>query len=773
VSGPAGRRKFIGQPIRRDEDRRLVVGAGQFVDDLRVGGCLVAAFLRSPWAHARIEKLDVADARSAPGVVEVLTGADVSHLRCPPVSTTLFPEMKVPDRPVLAREKVTAVGAPVAVVLAEDAYRAQDALERIHVRYEPMDAVSDVRRAVQPDAPVIFPELGTNVAFARRIRHGDVEEAFAAAAHVARVDVTQPLLAAVPLEPRGIVATFDVGSSQLTLWVPSQAPFLMRTEIAVVLGIPESRVRVISQDVGGAFGLKASLSVEQIVAAFAAMRLARPVKWMATRSEDLMTTPHGRGCVSWGELAIDNEGRISGLRARILYPLGTDLVPSVGTPAWNHLRSLPGPYVIPTCALEVAGLLTTTAPTAAYRGAGRPEGTFLIERLMDAGARAAGRDPAEFRRRNLIAPNQFPYRTVTGQTYDSGAYARALDKVLKVGNYTALRKAQERAAADGRIVGIGVCVYVEAGSAGWESGTVRVERTGSVTAISGACASGQGHETTFRQIVADYLGVELGDVSVRQGDTLFGAPGIGTFGSRSTAVGGSALAKAAAKVERKARRIAARLLEASPRDIVRCGSGFQVKGVPEARRSWAEIADAAYRGVVPRGDTPGLEVSEFFSPKGEAWSFGAVLAMVGVDRDTGHVHIERLVWVDDAGTIVNPLLAAGQLHGGLAQGYGQALLEEMVYDPQGQLLTGSLMDYAMPRADGVPVPEFGKMATPSPHNPLRAKGVGEAGCIGIPPAVVGAVLDALHRFGISSVDMPLTNTKIGQLLLRIKGMTRG
>ena len=574
--------------------------------------------------------------------------------------------------------------------------------------------------------------------------------------------MAQARLAGVPLEPRTVLAAFDASTDELTLWVSCQAPFRIRAEVARLLGLPESRVRVIAPDVGGGFGVKSGPYREDVLLAWLARRLGRPVKWVATRSEDQVTTNHSRGSVCEGELALDAEGHITALRARVVSPLGGALMNAAAGPPWNHARLLPGAYVVPACEIAVTGALTTTAPVAAYRGAGRPEACFFIERLMDTGARALGIDPAEIRRRNFVPADRFPWRTVTGQVYDSGDYPTALERALAAADYSALRKAQAERRKRGEIVGVGLASYVEPCALGWESGSLRVERSGRVTAITGSSAHGQGHETTFAQVVADHLGVTPDEVVVVHGDTRSGPEGFGTFGSRSVALGGGALARVAGEVREKGRRIAAKLLEAAPPDVLAVAGGFQVVGVPQRRVTWREVAASAYAGgqALPPDETPGLEASTYFQPEGEVWSFGCVVCALSIEAETGRLVIERLVWVDDAGTIINPLLAEGQLHGALAQGLGQTLLEAIVYDPDGQLLTGTLMDYALPRADDVPPVQIEKMHTPSPRNPLGAKGVGEAGCIGIPPAVVNAAVDALAHLGVTHLDMPLTPARV-------------
>ena len=758
---------WIGRPLKRREDHRLLTGAGSFVDDLRPPGCAHVALLRSPHAHARIARLDVEAARRAPGVLLVVTGRDTAHLAPMPVNR-MMPDMKVPPHPILADGVVTSTGIPVAAVVAESVYAAHDALDLIEVEYEPLPALPEPEGALAAGAPAVFPGVDGNRVLHRALREGEAAAAFAEAAHVVSLRVAQSRVSAVALEPRSVLATFDRFTEELTMWVSCQAPFRIRAEVARLLELPESRVRVIAPDVGGGFGVKTGPYREDVLLAWLARRLARPVKWVATRREDQATTNQARGSVCEGELALDADGRITGLRARIASPLGSSLMNAAAGSPWNHARLLPGAYVVPACDIAVSGAVTTTAPVAAYRGAGRPEACFYIERLMDTAARVIGLDPAELRRRNLIPPERFPFRTVTGQSYDSGDYPQALERALAAADYAGLRKQQAERRAGGEIVGIGVVSYVEPCALGWESGSIRVERSGRVTAITGSSAHGQGHETTFAQVVADHLGVTPDEVTVLHGDTRSGPEGFGTFGSRSVALGGGALVRGSVEVRDKGRRIAARLLEAAPEDVIGVPGGFQVTGVPAKRVTWKEVATAAYAGgtALPPGDTPGLEATMYFQAEAEVWSYGAVVCLVSIARDTGRLTIEKLVWVDDAGTIINPLLAEGQLLGSLAQGLGQALLEAIVYDGDGQLLTSTLMDYAIPRAEDIPALTIEKMHIATPRNPLGAKGLGEAGCIAIPPALVNAAVDALAPHGVTHVDMPLHPERLWTALNR-------
>jgi aerobic carbon-monoxide dehydrogenase large subunit len=750
--------------MRRREDRALLTGRGRFVDDLAVGGVLHLVLARSPHAHARIRSVDPAAARRAPGVVAVITADDLGPIGPVPLMR-LAPGTLVPEYPLLAAGVVRSQGIPVAAVVADSTYAAMDGVDRLAVDYEPLAGVSDPDGALAAGAPQVVPVSRDNRALAVAWRHGDTDRAFREAAHRVTLTVQQQRLCGVPMEPRGALARWDAVTGELTVWTSTQAPFRIRSSLARMLGLDEARVRVIAPDVGGGFGVKGGPYREEVLVAWLARRLERPVKWISTRAEDLLTTNHGRGGKSTGELALDAEGRILGLRARIRQPLGSTLAVTVGGTPQNHGRCLPGSYVVEHADIESIGVFTTTPPVGAYRGAGRPEAAFLIERLMDEAARALKVDPIEIRRRNLIPKERFPFKTATGQVYDSGDYGEVFERTLAMADYAGLRRAQAERRARGEIVGIGVAKYVEPSALGWESGQVRVEATGAVLAVTGSSAHGQGHETTFAQIVADELRVNPDVVTVRHGDTHGAPQGIGTFGSRSTALGGSALALAARDVRDKARRMAAGLLEAAAQDVVPVEGGFGVVGAPGRQVTWARVAEYAYRGQgLPQGVEPGLEATRFFSPEGEVWSAGAFVVSIRIDRDTGVVTPERIAWLDDAGTIVNPLLADAQLEGSLAQGWGQVMMEDAVLDRDGHLLSGTLMDYAIPRADDVPHAEIGHAHTPSPNNPLGVKGIGEAGTIGIPPAMVNAVVDALSPFGVTHLDMPLTPEKIWRAL---------
>jgi carbon-monoxide dehydrogenase large subunit len=741
----------VGRSLLRREDPPLLRGAGRFLDDLPLAGVAHVAFVRSPHAHARITTMDLEPARKAAGVIAVVSAADLDPF--PPIGLISgFEGMVLPPMAFLAADVVRAQGTPVAAVVAVSATLAVDAAAAARVEYTPLPGVAEADVSLAAGAPAVVGE--GNRSFTYTVRAGEPERAFATAARVVTVDVRQNRLAGVPLEPRGVAARWD--GHGLTVWSSTQVPHRIRDELARLLGLPAERVRVIAPDVGGGFGVKGGPYREEILIPWLARRLGRPIKWISTRVEDLLTTHHGRGSVSRGELAVAADGAILGLRARIACPLGPHVgYTAAGTPR-NHVRCLPGPYAIADVDIEARGAFTTTPPIGPYRGAGRPEAAFLIERLVDEAARALGLDPADVRRRNLVPPERFPFATATGQSYDSGDYPAMLDGVLATIDYPALRRAQASRRASGELVGIGLAVYVEPSALGWESGLVRVEADGRVTAVTGSSAHGQGHETTFAQVLADRLGVDPEAITVRHGDTAQIPTGVGTFGSRSVALGGGALAHAAEAVVAKARRLAGQLLEAHADDVRLSPGGFGVAGVPDRFVGWTEVARLAWTGPLPSGEERGLEASHVLAPEHEVWSGGATAAVVSIERETGQWRVERLVWIDDAGTIVNPLLADGQLEGSLAQAWGQIAMEAVRFDADGHVLTGTLMDYAVPRADDVPHAEIHHAHSPTPRNPLGAKGLGEAGNIGVPPAVVNAVVDALAPLGVRHLDMPLT-----------------
>jgi carbon-monoxide dehydrogenase large subunit len=734
AGGMAERERLVGARMKRVEDPRFLRGVARYTDDLAAPGALHVAVLRSPFAHARIVGVDAAAAERAPGVVEVLHGAAVRDL-CPPipVSTSVAGMFHQPRWP-LAVDTARFVGDPVAAVLAERHDQARDALGLIEIEYDPLPA----------DAPV-YPERPDNLSFEYRVGNGWD----GTAAHVVRLRVENQRVHPVPMEPRAILAGYEPVDRALTIHVSTQMPHRYRNFVAAAFGVPEHRLRVVAPAVGGAFGAKCELYPEEMLAIGWAIRLGRPVRWVADRSEEFATLTQGRGQVAEAELGLDAEGRFVGLRADVRLDLGAYYQLHTALPAYDMSSMGSGPYRIPRVEYVVRGVFTNRTPPAAYRGVGRAEATYLLERLVDAAARRLGIDPVELRRRNLLAPADFPYRAPTGPTYDSGDYARTLD----------------------RLAGVGLCCYTylsglglsrETGGNGWESCTLRVERTGTVTVLTGISPHGQGEETSFAQIVADGLGVRPEEVAVVHGDTATVPHGIGSYGSRGLAVGGGALQRAVEQVVEKARRVAAYALECAPEDVERVGNRFGVRGVPERSLDLAEVARAAYLAIVLPSDVePGLAASLLYHPENLTYTHGTHVCMVSVDRETGEVAIRRYVAVDDCGRVVSPLLVQGQVHGGLAQGIGQALYEEMRYDASGAPLTATLMDYAVLTAAAMPRVESLQTETPSPHNPLGAKGIGEAGAIAAPPTVVSAVCDAL---GVEHLDMPLTPERLWRAL---------
>ena len=778
----------LGARIRRKEDPRFITGRGQYTDDVRLHGTLHASFVRSPHAHARVRALDVDAARAHPGVLGVYTGKDLAEggVNGIPVGW-LLPELKPSNHRAVAVEKVHYVGEPVAVVVAESAYAASDAAELVVVDYEPLPAVADAEQALAKGAPIVRSEGTDNVCFRWQI--GDAaatDAAFASATTVVRQRLVNQRLIPVAIEPRASLATYVRATDELTLWVTSQNPHVHRLIMgAFVLGLPEHKFRVISPDVGGGFGSKIFIYPEEVTVAWLARTLERPVKWTAERRESFMTDSHGRDHITDAEMAFDTNGRIVGLRVRTVANLGAHLTlfaPAVPTYLYGTLLS--GQYRIPAIHAQVTAVFTHTTPVDAYRGAGRPEACYLLERMVDLGARQMGVDPAELRRRNFIQPDQFPYLTPVALQYDSGNYEPALDRALAMVDYANMRIEQQRLRTQGRYIGIGLSSYIEAcglapsqvvGQLGaqaglYESATVRVYPTGKVSVYTGSHQQGQGHETTFAQIVADRLGISTDDVEVVHGDTGRVQFGMGTYGSRSGSVGGTAIVVSLDKIVEKSKRIAAHMLEAAPEDIELTAGRFHVRGSPDRSKGLADVSLAAYLAhSMPAGLEPGLEATSFFDPPNFTYPFGTHIAVVEVDTDTGQVTLLRYIAVDDVGNVINPMIVDGQLHGGIAQGVAQALWETAQYDENAQLLTGSLMNYGLPKAHQLPFFELDRTVTPSPVNPLGVKGVGEAGAIASPPAVVNAVMDALSPFGIAHLDMPLTAPKVWQAIQAARG----
>jgi carbon-monoxide dehydrogenase large subunit len=773
---------FIGQSVKRREDPALVTGKGKYTDDFSMPGMTYAVIVRSPHAHARINSIDTSVAAAHPGVVAVFTGKDIQASGVGGVVPVgwLHPDLKQVAHPILAIDTVRYVGDGVAVVVAEDRYTARDAADLVEVEYEPMDAVVDVVKALADGAPQVHADAPGNLAFDWQL--GDlaaVDAAFANAAKTASVDLRNNRLIPHAVEPRACLASVDDASGEVTLRMTSQNPHVHRLLMSMAsINVPEHKLRIIAPEVGGGFGSKIHHYPDEAITAWCAMQVHRPVKWTATRSETNQTDAHGRDHASHAEIALDANARIIGFKVETKAAMGAYLstfAPSVPTYLYGTLMS--GQYDMPAIHVRTLGVFTNTAPVDAYRGAGRPEATFVVERMLDLAAEATGLDPAEIRRRNFIAPDQFPYQTQVALEYDSGNYEGAMAKALEMAGYDDLRaeQARRRQAGDKKLLGIGFSSFIEAcgiapsavvGSLGaqaglWESAKVRIHPTGSVSVYTGSSAHGQGHETTFSQIVADKLGVAMEQVDVVHGDTGEVPFGMGTYGSRSAAVGGSALVKSLEKVVAKGCKIAAHLLEAAAEDVELADGKFQVKGVPSKNVAWGDVVLQAYLAHnLPEGIEPGLEETSFYDPANFTYPFGTHIAVVEIDSETGEVEVARYVSVDDVGNEINPMIVAGQIHGGLAQGIGQALWENAVYDESGQLLTSTMLDYALPRAHKLPSFEIGRTVTPCPHNPLGVKGVGEAGTIASPAAITNAVIDALKPYGVTHMDMPLTSEKV-------------
>ncbi len=766
--------RYIGMPLKRKEDPRLIQGLGHYVDDVQLAGTHFAAFLRSPYAHARIRSVDLSKARTAPGVVLALSGADVGGAIGPVPCAAQIPDMKPAPRPVLATDRVRFAGEAVAVVVASDRYVARDALDLIEVDYEPLTSVVDPEKALAKGSPVLHAGHANNAAYKWEIEGGDLKAAFKSADKVIRQRILNQRLIPVPLEPRGALAEYRPGEQRLTLWSSTQIPHLLRTQIAGMLFIPETQVRVIAPEVGGGFGSKLNVYPEEALVAYLAMKTGHPVKWIESRRENFQATIHGRDQIADVEVAFKRDGTILGLRCRVIADLGayyqllTPLIPTLTG------LMMTGCYKIPAARMELTGVLTNKMSTDAYRGAGRPEATYLIERVLDLVAADVKKDPVEVRRKNFPQPKDFPYATPTGLIYDSGDYDKALDLALQKSDYKKLRRDQVAQRKKGRLIGIGISTYVEIcgmgpssamPAGGWESATVRIEPTGKVNILTGASPHGQGQETSFAQLGADVLGLEPSDVQVVHGDTAVVPYGIGTFGSRATAVGGTAAYKSLLKLRDKLTRIAGHMLGEDPSKMELSGRKIFSKSAPKKSVVFAAAVSAAYVAKsLPAEMEPGLEATTFYEPANFTYPFGTHICVVEVDPDTGQVRLLRYVAVDDCGNALNPLLVDGQVHGGIVQSVGQALFEGAVYDEQGQLLTGELMDYAIPRAADLCWIETARTVTPTPVNPLGVKGVGEAGTIAATPALAGAVVDALAPFGVRHVDMPLTREKLWKLM---------
>ncbi len=766
--------RYVGTRVLRKEDPRLITGSSTYTDDITLTGMLHACLIRSPHAHARITRVDTARAKREPGVVAVLTGEEAKGTGPLPLFVAP-PGIKQSKHFPLATEKVRYVGDAVAVVVAESRAAAKNAAALVDVEYEPLPVVVNMEKALEPGAPILHDELGTNLACTYPVKGGDIDKAFREADVVVRQRIVNQRLIPNAMEPRSVVAKVENG--QLTLWTTTQIPHFVQLFAALNLGFSQNKVRVIAPEVGGGFGSKLNVYAEELLVPYLAKTLGRPVKWTEERREGYLATTHGRDMIHDAEIAAKRDGTVLGLRIKSLANMGGYLQAFAPvSPTILHVFILPGPYRIGAFDCEVKCVYTNTVPVDAYRGAGRPESTSLIERMMDRLADEIGMDPAEVRRRNFIPPDQFPFTTVSTLQYDSGNYAPALEKALAMVDYTNFAKRREESRTRGRLRGIGLSTYIEicglapskanhalgVGWGGYESARVRVNPTGSVQVFTGTSPHGQGHETSWAQIAADAFGISPDDVEVRHGDT-FESPGmgVGTFGSRSLAVGGIAVHKAALRVREKIVQLGAHMLEASPDDIVLEGGKVFVKGVPEKAKAFGEVSIQAYLAYdLPDGMEPGIEATAYHDPANFTFPFGTHVAEVEIDPETGIVEVARYVAVDDCGKQINPMIVEGQLQGGIAQGIGQALYEGAVYDENGQLLSGSMMDYHVPTAADLPSFELDHTETPSPVNPLGVKGVGEAGTIGSTAAVVNAVVDALSPLGVKHLDMPATPERV-------------
>ena len=774
----------IGKSVPRKEDNRFITGKGRYTDDIKQVGQSHAYFVRSPHAHADVVSIDVEEALLAPGVIAVLTGADVTAdglggLPCGwMIHSKDGSEMKQPHHPVLADNRVHYLGEPVAMVIADTALEAKNAAELVVVDWAEKQAVVSVSEAQA--APAIYGDIPQNTCYEWALGDSDaVAKAMEKAAHVTRIELTNNRLIPNAMEPRAALAEYNAGSDELTLHTTSQNPHLARLILTAFVQIaPEHKLRVIAPDVGGGFGSKIFVYSEETALAWAAKKLGLTIKWTAERSEAFLADAHGRDHVTTAELAMDETGQFLAFKVKTTANMGAYLSTFASSvPTYLYGTLLAGQYRTPAIYVEVDSVFTNTAPVDAYRGAGRPEATYLVERIVTKAAIELGKDPAELRRQNFIRTDEFPYETPVALTYDIGDYEASLDKALELSDYEGFAARKASAAARGKLRGIGLSCYIEAcglapsqvaGALGagvglWESGEVRVNPTGSVSVLTGSHSHGQGHETTFAQLVADKLGVPIDDVDVVHGDTGKLDFGLGTYGSRSLAVGGSALVNAADKVIEKGRKVAAHLLRTDPDNIEFEAPVYRMKNSNESK-TFQEIAFAAYvNHDYPDDLEPGLAEKAFYDPGNFTYPAGTHICEVEMDPDTGVTKIVQFVAVDDFGNLINPMIVEGQVHGGIAQGVGQALLEQAVYDDAGQLITGSYMDYCMPRADDLPNFTVGMTCTPCTHNPIGAKGCGEAGAIGSPPAIINAVLDAI---GETDMDMPATPERVWSMLKR-------
>jgi aerobic carbon-monoxide dehydrogenase large subunit len=785
-------RQWVGQALRRKEDPRMITGRANYVDDIVLPGMLHAAIVRSPEAHATIVSIDKSAAEARDDVVAVFTGDDLHGHFAGPLAMVWAPpgvEINTPEHWPLKRGEVKHVGDPVAVVVGTDRYSVVDAAEDVIVEYEPKPAVVDPERALEDGSPLVWEQFGTNRTHVWELSGGDIEAALAEADVVVEQRIVNHRTAGGAIEPRGAIG--EPRADSLTLYSSTQVPHIARFVLSGMLDIPEDKLRVVAPDVGGGFGSKLQVYGEEALVLVLAKHLERPVKWTETRSENMTTSHHGRDQIDYVTLAAKRDGTLTGCQARLVCDLGayqlllTPFIPELGFPVMG------GCYKIPAIDLTFEGVFTNKFCTDAIRGAGRPEATYWIELMMDKLARELDMDPLELRRKNFIAKEEFPFTTALEITYDSGDYHGTLDKLLEHFDLEAFRRDQAEARERGVYRGVGFSTYVEVcglapsravgpqgvglQAAFWESAMVRVHPTGSATVYTGTSPHGQGHDTGFAQIAADRLGIDPENVDVIHGDTDQGPWGWGTYGSRSLAVGGEAVARAAEKVQEKAKRVCAALLEAAPEDVELADGKFQVRGSPDKFKTMADIALAAH---VPPQDLPthiepGLEETSFYDPENFVFPFGAHACVVEVDVETGKVRVDRHLAVDDCGPAINPMLIDGQVHGGVVHAIGQALYEQVVYDSDGQLVTSTFVDYALPTAAELPNIETDRTETPTPVNTLGVKGVGEAGTIAATPAVTAAVLDALRPLGVAWIDMPLTPVRVWQAIQDARGEEGG
>ena len=774
--------RIFGSGIRRREDPRLITGQATYTDDINLSGTVHAAILRSPHAHARINSVDTSAAAAAPGVLAVYTGADTEGVLNPIPCAWIIPESDVKQVPyqAMASSVVRYVGEAVAVVVADDRYQAEDALELINVDYEILPATVNPEAAMQAGAPQLHDDAPNNQAFHWVAAGGDTDAAFESAEVVIKETIIQQRLIPNAMEPRSALASYLPSMGELTLWNTTQNPHIARFVTSLVTGLGEHKIRVIAPEVGGGFGSKIAVYPWEMLTVFCSMKLGRPVKWTETRSENYLASTHGRDHVQHVELAATREGAITGVRSVVYAGMGAYLsTAGPGIPTILHGLMYSGPYNIPNLKADIYGVFTNTTPVDAYRGAGRPEATFLLERMVDLLAAELSMDPVDVRRRNLIPKFEDGHDVALGITYDSGDYELALDTALNHVNYQQLRQEQAQMRERNEYMGVGVSCYCElcglgpsqvAGAVGfggglWESAVVRFYATGKVNVFVGTSPHGQGEETTFAQILSDELGVPVDDIEVVHGDTDNTPMGWGTYGSRTTVVGGAAVALASRKIKDKAQTLAAHLLEAAEEDIQYEDGKFFVRGSPDQAKTIQEIALMAnVAWNMPEGMEPGLEATSFYDPPNFTFPFGAHVAVVMVDPDNGSIQLQRYVAADDCGHQINPIIVEGQVHGGVVQGAGQALWEGAVYDDSGQLLTGSMLDYAVPRAHMVPDIETLSTVTPSPHNPLGVKGIGETGTIASTVTIYNAVIDALKPLGVTRLEMPLTPERVWQAI---------